>query len=113
MHELSIAQSLLDIVLEEAAKHGVSRVTKVVVKVGKFTGVVPSALTFSFDMIKEDTMAAEAVLDIEEVPLMGVCHACGADLDMAEPVFACTACGSDDIKVTQGQELYIDHLEAD
>lgn len=113
MHELSIAQSLLDIVLEEAERHQVLRVAKVAVKIGAFTNVVPDALTFSFDLIKEGTKAAEAELVIENVPLMGVCLVCGAELDMAEPVFQCPACGSGDIKVTQGQELYIDHIEAD
>lgn len=110
---MSIAQSLLAIVLEEAQRHQVQRVTKVAVKVGALASVVPSSLTFSFDLIKEDTLAAEAMLEIEQMPAQGVCHACGAAIDMAQPVFACPACGSRDIQLTSGQELYIDHIEAD
>jgi len=113
VHELSIAQSLLGIVLQEAARHGVSRVTKVAVKIGALASVVPSSLTFSFDMIKEGTVAAEAVLEIEQVPAMGLCHACGAEMDMSGLVAACPACGSKDIKLSSGQELYVDHIEAE
>jgi hydrogenase nickel incorporation protein HypA/HybF len=110
---MSIAQSLLTIVLEEAQRHQVQRVTKVAVKVGAWANVVPSSLTFSFDLIKEGTLAAEAVLDIEQMPAQGACHACGAQIDMAQPVFACPECGSKDIELTSGQELYVDHIEAE
>ncbi len=110
---MSIAQSLLAIVLEEAQRHGVQRITKVAVKVGAFANVVPDSLTFSFDLIKEDTPAAEATLEIEQIPAQGVCHACGAQIDMAQLVAACPECESKDIQMNGGQELYIDHIEAD
>jgi hydrogenase nickel incorporation protein HypA/HybF len=113
VHELSIAQSLLGIVLQEASRHGVGRVTKVAVKIGALAGVVPSSLTFSFDLIKEGTAASEALLEIERVPVMGVCHACGERMDMSELVTACPACGSRDIELCSGQELYVDHIEAE
>jgi hydrogenase nickel incorporation protein HypA/HybF len=110
---MSIAQSLLSIVLEEALRHGVERVTKVAVKVGAFANVVPASLTFSFDLIKEDTPAAEAILQIEQIPALGVCHACGAEIDMTQLVSACPQCESSDIQLNAGQELYIDHIEAE
>lgn len=113
MHELSIAQSLLGIVLQEATRHGVNRVTKVAVKIGALAGVVPSSLTFSFDLIKEGTAASEAVLAIEQVPALGTCHACGAQMDMSGLVAACPSCGSPDIGLISGQELYVDHIEAE
>ncbi|MCB2188917.1 MAG: hydrogenase maturation nickel metallochaperone HypA [Deltaproteobacteria bacterium] len=115
MHELSIAQSLLDIVLEEARKHGVRAVHTVAVKVGVFSGVVPSSLQFSFDLIKEGTLAAGAELVVEKVPALGRCQECGAGIDMSEPVLDCPLCGSEKVKLEPGagQELYIDHLEAD
>lgn len=113
MHELSIAQSLLDIVLEEAAAHGVEKVRRVVVKVGGFTNVVPDSLRFCFDLIKEGTAAAGAELDLIPVPMAGQCRDCGAELDMAEPVFNCPQCGSDSVELTQGRELYIEYIETD
>ncbi|MBU1274403.1 MAG: hydrogenase maturation nickel metallochaperone HypA [Proteobacteria bacterium] len=113
MHELSIAQSLLGIVLQEAGRHGANRVTKVAVKIGALASVVPSSLTFSFDLIKEGTPAADAVLEIERVPAMGICRACGARMDMSGLVEACPDCGSKEIELSSGQELYVDHIEAE
>ena len=114
VHELSIAQSLLDIVVQEAARHGVERVIRVGVRVGAFSAVVPSALTFSFDLIKEGTVAAEAELAIEEVPLTGRCQDCGQVLeDMESPIAECPACGSNKIELTQGRELTIAYIETD
>lgn len=114
VHELSIAQSLLDIVVQEAARHGVERVTRVGVKVGAFSAVVPSALTFSFDLIKEGTVAAEAELAIEEVPLTGRCQDCGQVLEeLDSPVADCPACGGGKIEMTQGRELTIAYIETD
>ncbi len=114
MHELSIAQSLLDIVLQEAKRHGVERVIRVGVRVGAFSAVVPSALTFSFDLIKEGTVAAEAQLAIEEVPLTGRCQDCGQILDnMDSPIADCPACESKKIELTQGRELTIAYIETD
>ncbi|MBI5523026.1 MAG: hydrogenase maturation nickel metallochaperone HypA [Desulfarculus sp.] len=113
MHELSIAQSLLDIVVEEANRHGVTKVRRVGVRVGAFTNVVPDSLSFCFDLIKEGTVAAEAELKLTPVPLAGLCQDCGAELDMSEAVFACPQCQSANVKVTQGQELLIDYIETD
>ena len=113
VHELSIAQSLLDIVVEEAKSHGVTRVRRVGVRVGAFTNVVPDSLAFCFDLIKKDTVAADAELKLTPVPLAGNCLDCGAELDMSEPVFTCPHCQSPNVRLTQGQELYIDYIETD
>jgi len=113
VHELSIAQSLLDIVIDEAARHGVQSLKRVGVKVGAFSAVVPDSLRFCWDLIIEDTPAAGSELAIEEVPLRGRCHACGARIDMSDPVFECPECGSADMELTQGQELMVAYIETE
>jgi hydrogenase nickel incorporation protein HypA/HybF len=113
VHELSIAQSLLDIVVDEANAHGVSKVLRVAVRVGAFTNVVPDSLAFCFDLIKAGTVAAEAELKLTPVPMAGQCQDCGAELDMSQPVFTCPHCQSSRVQLTQGQELYIDYIETD
>ncbi|CAO0824336.1 Hydrogenase maturation factor HypA [Desulfarculales bacterium] len=113
MHELSIAQALLDIVLDEAQIHGVSKVVRVGVRVGAFTNVVPDSLAFCFDLVKAGTVAEGAELKLTPVPLAGVCQECNTELDMSEPIFSCPHCSSLKVQVTQGQELYIDYIETD
>lgn len=113
MHELAIAQSLLDIVLEEAARHGVSQVARVGIKVGAFTNVVADSLSFCFDLIKEGTAAAGAQLVITPVPLAGTCADCGAEVVLPEPFSPCPECGSAKVRLNQGQELFVDFIESE
>ncbi|MGD8562707.1 MAG: hydrogenase maturation nickel metallochaperone HypA [Desulfarculaceae bacterium] len=113
MHELSLAQSLLDIVLKEAERNRAARVTKVGVKIGAFTHVVPSSLIFCFDLIKEDTVAGGASLVISKVPLRGRCGECGQEFEMPEPTYDCPACSSVQVQVIQGQELTVDYIEVE
>jgi len=58
MHEMSIAQSLLDIVLEESRKHDLASVRVVRLQIGAMAGVVPEALTFCFELLTRDTLAS-------------------------------------------------------
>ena len=111
MHELSVAQSLLDIVLSEAQRHGADKIVRVGVTVGAFTSVVPHALKFSFDLIKENTPAAEAELVITQVPLAGVCEECDQEVMLESPEFLCPNCGSPKVLHTQGRELQVDYIE--
>ena len=77
MHELSIAMSIVDMAVEEAATRGAARVEAVHLKLGVLSGVVPRALLASYDMACDDTPLQGSRLVIEGVPIMIFCAACG------------------------------------
>ncbi len=108
MHELAIAESVIAIASEHA---GDRRVTKVVVRIGHLRQVVPSALAFAFELAADGTLVEGAVLEAEEVPVTVRCGICGRESRPAEFPLACRDCGSPDIEVTGGEELYVDSLE--
>jgi hydrogenase nickel incorporation protein HypA/HybF len=108
MHELAIAHSVVAIAERHAAGR---RVSAVEVKVGHLRQVVPSALTFAFDLLIEDTELAGAELVIHEVPAAGVCRECGAHTELPHFPLQCTFCGGLDVEVTAGEELLVDSLE--
>lgn len=112
MHEMSIAQSVLNIVLEEARRHGAEQVTSVRLRVGRMTGVVPDSLSFCWGLLTEDTPAAGSVLNIEEVELRAACRDCGADFGVDGAVFKCPDCGSAQIEITQGRQMTLQSIEA-
>ena len=110
MHELSIAQSILDIAVEHA---GERRIVAVDVRVGHLRQVVPDALSFAFALLTEGTAAEGARLEIEHVPAAGRCRACGAETQLDGFPLRCAACGGLDLELLRGEELLVDALELD
>jgi len=112
MHEFSLAQALLDIVTQEADRNGVSKVQRVGIKVGAFSHAAPQALAFCFDAVKPGTVAEEAELVVERVPLRGLCPQCRQESDLKEPTDPCPRCGFVPLEIIKGRELYVAYLEA-
>ena len=108
MHELAIAQSVLEIGVRHARGR---RVTRVDLSVGHLRQVVPSALTLAFELVADGTALEGAQLAIREVPAAGVCRACGAEMVLRDFPFLCESCGSPDIEVTAGEELLVESLD--
>jgi hydrogenase nickel incorporation protein HypA/HybF len=113
MHELAIAQSLLEIVVEEGRRHNLERVNVVRLQIGVLANVVADSLTFSFEMVSQNTIAAGAILEIETLPLVAQCSACGLRFEIENQVFLCTRCGQPDLKLISGRELSLVNLEGE
>lgn len=112
MHELSIAHSILDIVREAVPATGdLARLRVVKVRVGRLSGVLSDSLDFCFSALVGDTPLAGARLAIEEVPARIDCRGCGGESLIDDPIFACPACGSTDVRLIAGQELAVTELE--
>ena len=108
MHELSIAEA----VIEVASRHaGGRRVTKVELKVGHLRQVVPSALEFAFELVAQGTPIEGAELEIEDVPAVGRCCECGAESVLPDFPLSCAECGGFELDVLAGEELLVDSLE--
>ncbi len=113
MHELSIAESLLEIVSEEARKHGLQQIKTIRLQIGEFAAVVPESLTFCFDLVSRDTIAAGAVLEIESVGIVGRCEKCDLTFDVQDQVFLCPRCGEPIIELVSGRELSVLSIEGE
>ena len=112
MHEASIAISLIETVSGLCQQEGYNSIEAVRLKVGKAAGILPDALLFAFDVAKAGTIASQARLVIEYIPLGGFCSDCGSQFDSEERyIFACPACGSRAIKITRGDEMQIVDME--
>ena len=108
MHELAIAESIVQI----ADRHANGRrVTKVQLKVGHLRQVVPSALAFSFELVAQGTPIEGAQLEMEEVPAIGSCRGCGEKSRLESFPLQCKVCGGVDLELLEGEELYVESLE--
>ena len=113
MHELSIVEGLIGIIRETAQEHGLLKVTRVKLRIGAMRQVVPDALLFAFEIAGKETVAAGAEILITDVPTRARCNECAADFAVEEFCFICPSCGSGQVTVTEGKELYIDSLEGE
>ena len=110
MHELSIAEAVVDI----AARHAAGRRVLVVeLRVGHLRQVVPSALEFAFELVAQGTPVEGAELRMEEIPVVARCHGCETENELAGFPLACPTCGRVDVELLQGEELSVDALELD
>jgi len=113
MHELSIAQSILDIVREEMQVHGIRRLLAVRLAVGELSAVVPDSLHFCWGMVSEGTAAEGSRLVIEQIPVRARCGACGLDFEVRDFRFVCPVCEGKEIDLLSGRELVIQDLEVE
>jgi hydrogenase nickel incorporation protein HypA/HybF len=113
MHEVSIAQGLLQIVLDEVKKHSISKVTVVKLKIGELTGVQPSALTFCFELMTKDTPVEGADLRIDVVPIKAKCLDCDDVFVTEDYSFFCPGCSGSNTELVSGRELHVHEIEGD
>ncbi len=111
MHELAIAQSIIEIAEKEAKKHNSSTIKKIKVQIGEFSGVVKEALEFSFEIAKNGTSAENAQLEIETVKFKAICKTCNFTLETIEDFnLFCPNC-EDVLEIVSGREMKIEYIE--
>ena len=111
MHELSLAQNIIEIITDELSENGLTRVGTIKLKVGEISQVMPDSLRFGFECLIRDTRLAGAKLVIETVPARGRCMTCGKEFIIENWGFICPECGNTDIVVLSGKELEIVEFE--
>ena len=113
MHEMSIAEGIVDIVLDTMKNNDASQVHSVQLDVGMMSGVEPDALHFCWESGTQGTAAQGAKLDINLVPIVGRCFDCGTMFDVKEYVFVCPKCGSRIVQTASGKELRVTSIDID
>ncbi|HEX5338069.1 MAG TPA: hydrogenase maturation nickel metallochaperone HypA [Gallionella sp.] len=113
MHEMSLAESVLQIIEDAARKQGFTRVKTVWLEIGQLASVEPESLRFSFDAVTRDSIAQQARLEIVESQGRGRCSQCASEVPLAALYDACPICGSHAVQVTGGSEMRVIELEVE
>lgn len=117
MHELAVAESLLELAISEAAKHQCNRLIFLSVEYGALSGIMPEALHLCFDALVKNSIHENAKLELVEKPLRLSCPLCHAEFggDGQDAIWLpCPQCGEGfGHVVLQGKELILNRLEAD
>ncbi len=111
MHELAVTQGILDIAVKEADKKNGRRITRISIKLGALSGMVPDCIQEYYDIISEDTPAYKARLDFDIVPAVIKCNECGSESEIKRYRLRCPVCDGNKVELIHGRELYIDSME--
>lgn len=113
MHEMALAQGILDVALSNASQHGAVKIGRIKLLVGEMTHVEPESLRFCFTALSAGSIAESAVVDIEVTPLRGRCRECNREFSVAGYCFICPECRSSSVEIISGRELTVEHLEVE
>lgn len=117
MHEMSIITEIMSIVEEELKKHSATKLLSVTVRYGVLSQVVPDSLYFAFEALTANTSYQGAKLELEEVAALLKCSNCGNCFTPTKDELLYSSCSickqSFGHIVQQGDELYVQHIEAE
>lgn len=113
MHELSVTQSLLAVVLEHAERAGAQRITRIDLRIGALTGIIDESVQFYFDFVSRDTPAAGARLAFTHIPARLRCRGCDTLFEPEERSWQCPGCGATGGEVVAGREFSVESIQVD
>lgn len=113
MHEMSLAEGMLQIIEDNARSGGYARVKTVWLEIGQLAGVEVEAMKFCFDAVARNSLAEGARLEIIATEGEGHCPACNKTVKLAERYDPCPECGGCPVEVTSGTEMRIRELEVE
>jgi hydrogenase nickel incorporation protein HypA/HybF len=111
MHEMSLAEGILQLIEDTTRSEKLNRVSAVYLEVGQLASVEIEALRFCFDAVVRDSIADGARLEIIEVPGTGWCLDCSQSVPMNDRLGGCPRCGGYRVQATGGLEMRVKELE--
>ncbi len=113
MHELSLCESVLEIIERQAQMDGFKRVKSVVLEIGALSCVEPDAMRFCFDSVMQHSIASGAILNIVTRSGLGFCRYCQKQQAVEQRYDPCPECGRLEIDLIQGTEMRVKELEVE
>lgn len=113
MHEMSLAEGVLNILQDQAKAQNFTTVKTVWLEIGELSHVDPHAIAFCFDAVTKGTLADGAKLEIVRTPGQAWCHDCMMSIAIATLVNPCPKCGGHRTEVTGGEDMRVKELEVD
>ena len=111
MHELSLAQNIVDIVQQHVPSDRANSVTSIKLRIGQMSGVVADSLDFCFTAITSSTPLSSAKLQIEHIPFTLRCSMCNNSFTSEFGTVLCPTCGNENTEVVGGTEMQIIEIE--
>lgn len=108
---MALAESVVQIVDEQAHKAGSDHITVVWLEIGELSHVEPDAMRFCFDAVAQGTRAQGARLEIDRAPGKAWCHNCACHVHVPSLIAPCPECGGHQLQVTGGEDMRVKEME--
>ncbi|MBN2082358.1 hydrogenase maturation nickel metallochaperone HypA [bacterium] len=114
MHEFSLAQNILEIVIDSAREHGLTAVGEVRLDVGQAAGVHLEALEFAWKHLKTTSeLTTGAALLINSIPAHAACANCGFSGPVTDYIRICPACQALGLRIMGGLEFMVTSISGE
>jgi hydrogenase nickel incorporation protein HypA/HybF len=111
VHELAVAQALVDQVDAVITQHNATQASLIRVRIGPLAGVVPELLASAFPLAAAGSRMEHAELDLVAAPIRVRCQTCDAETEAAMNRLVCGACGDWHTQLLSGDELLLESVE--
>ncbi len=111
MHELSLANSIIENVKELAIEEHFTRILSLTLSVGALSGVDGDSLEFCLIEVAKGTILENAKIIIEKIPIKIECNRCKKSFFPENFILNCPYCHSLEVSVISGKEFNIKNLE--
>ena len=111
MHEMSLCESILDILEQQAGEQKYHKVSTVWLEIGALSSVEPDAMRFCFDAVMQGSIADKARLEIVHVQGKGWCSKCKKNVMIEQRYDPCPICGDFQLQIIDGEQMRIKELE--
>jgi hydrogenase nickel incorporation protein HypA/HybF len=110
VHELSIVMEVVRHVQEIAVANRVTKIKKIVLQIGEAAPVVPRFIEECFPAAVDGTNLEATKLELEIVPALGLCQACGKTYRLSQQAGHCTHCGGSEYKFISGRDFVLKEI---
>ncbi|RRD01796.1 hydrogenase maturation nickel metallochaperone HypA [Amphritea balenae] len=110
---MSVCEGIIQVLEDQAISQNYTKIKTVWLEIGPLAMIENDSLRFCFDAVTRNTLAEGAQLEIIELAGQAWCLQCAQTVEIKKRYDACTACGSYQLQVTQGEELRIKELEVE
>ncbi|TKB54729.1 hydrogenase maturation nickel metallochaperone HypA [Ferrimonas aestuarii] len=113
MHEMSLAEGIVQIIEQQAQSQQFQRVKEVQLSVGELAGVEIEALRFGFDAVTRHTLAEGSRLVIDTTPGLAYCFDCAKQVPLSRRGNPCPLCEGHSLQVVDGTQMRVSSLEVE
>ncbi|HIE05837.1 MAG TPA: hydrogenase maturation nickel metallochaperone HypA [bacterium (Candidatus Stahlbacteria)] len=113
MHELSVTESILRIVLKQIDRSSCHKIKEVGIVIGQMSSFIPDCIEYYFNFLSRGTAAEGANLKFNIIKPSILCRHCDQEMEIDDPFMTCPVCGNADTRLVSGRECYVEYIEVD